>query len=105
MHSIMTTSGRTRSPPIPKRESPPLFRFRSVLMLPGSSGFPSTKPHTNSTSEDAGTTSRRHNILSRPPNTYVLCSSMDMGSMGHHLGMGMVMDARRDRLRLSFIPR
>ena len=105
MRSIMTTSGRTRYPPIPKRESPPLFRFRSVLTIPGSSGFPSTKPHTNSTSEDAGTTSRRHNILSRPPNTYALRFNMDTGSMDHHLATVMVMDARRDRLRLSFIPR
>jgi hypothetical protein len=51
------------------------------------------KPHTNSTCEDAGTTSHCHNMLMRPPNMYVLCSSTDMGSMGTHRGMVIAMDA------------
>ena len=100
MRSITITFGRTHYLPIPKRESPS-FRFRSILTLPGFSGFPSMKPRTNSTSEDAGTTSRRHNIITRPPNTSVLRSSTDTGSMGTHRGMVMAMDAHRGLRRLS----
>ena len=55
----------------------------------------------NSTSEDAGTTSHHHHMLTRPPNTYVLRSSTDMGSMGTHWGMVMAMDVYRGLCRLS----
>ena len=58
------------------------------------------KPHMNLTSEDAGTTSRCHNMLMRPPNTYVLRSSTDMGSMGTHWGTAMAKDAHRGLCRL-----
>lgn len=73
-------------------------------MLPGSSDSPSTKPHTNLTSEDVGTTSRRNNILTRHPNTYVLRFSTDRGSMGtHHLDMYMDMRAHREVYHLHHL--
>lgn len=105
----MIISGQIRYLPIPKRESPPSIYFLSILMLPGSSDSLCMKHHTNLTNEDAATTFRRNNILTRLPNTYVLRFSTDRGSMGtFHLGMVMVMDAHRevDHLRhLSCSPR
>lgn len=64
------------------------------------------KHHTNSTDGDVGTTSRRNNILTRPPNMYVLRFSMDKDSMGTiHLGTVMVMAAHRGLRHLSCSPR
>lgn len=107
----MITFGRTRYLLIPKREPLLSIRFRFVFMLYGPSDSPSMKPHTNLISEDAGTLSRRHNINTHPPNTFVLRCSTDRGSMGirtHHLGMFMATGVHRevDCLRhLSCSPR
>lgn len=94
----MITSGRTRYLLIPKRESLLTIRLRFIFMFHESSDSPSTKPHTNLISEDAGTPSRHHNIHIHP-NTFVLRCSTDRGSMGNrtpHLGTFMATGAHRE---------